>query len=139
LPNQEELELQHLPRHYRWLLKLFLKLPTPGFPYFVLKRLPEIEGVFWAVGIPVFLVAYFLFSVWLVAFLSLHVVFPLNLMLGLLIPAVIFVFFLRIQLKRTILWWRSLQNPSRRWDVSKAVEEYAELIRKQKRQRAKRP
>jgi len=125
-------ELDRIPPRYRWLIKLFLKLPNPGFPYFVLKKLPEIEGIFWAIVTPFLLTLYFLSSIWLIAFLSLHFIFPFNLLLGLFIPAIIFVFFLRIQLERTILWWKSLQNSHNEWDISKAVEELAELTRKQK-------
>lgn len=126
-------ELEQFPARYRWLLKLFLKLPTPRLPYFVLKRFPEMEGMFWAVGVPVFLVAYFLFSVWFVSFLSEHVIFPFNLTLGLLIPAIIFVFFARIQLERTLLWWKNIRNQSPEWNVSKVVEELTALFREQRR------
>jgi hypothetical protein len=126
-------ELDRIPLRYRWLVKLFLKLPNPGFPYFVLKKLPEIDGIFWAIVTPILLTLYFLSNIWLIAFLSLHFSFPFNLLLGLFIPAVIFVFFLRIQLERTILWWKSLQNSHNEWDISKAVEELVELTRKQRR------
>lgn len=123
-------ELDQIPPRYRWLIKLFLKLPNPSFPYFVLKKLPGIEGIFWAVVTPILLTLYFLSSIWLIAFLSLHVIFPFNILLGLLIPAVIFVFFLRIELERTILWWKNLQSPSKEWDISKAVEELSEVFKK---------
>jgi len=112
-----------------------MKFPNPSFPYFVLRRLPEIEGVYWAVVVPLLLIVYFLFSIWFVVFLSMHVVFPFNLLLGLLIPFIIFVFFLRIQLERTVLWWKNIHSPQKEeWDVSKAVEELAKL-RREKRQR----
>jgi len=123
-------ELDQIPPRYRWLIKLFLKLPNPGFPYFVLKKLPGIEGIFWAVVTPILLTLYFLSSIWLIAFLSLHVIFPFNILLGLLIPAVIFVFFLRIELERTILWWKNLQSPGKEWDISKVVEELSEVFKK---------
>jgi len=128
-------ELEQIPQRYRWLLKLFLKLPNPSFPYFVLRRLPEIEGVFWAIIVPVFLILYFLFSVWFFGFASLHLTFPLNLLLGLLMPAIIFVFFVRIQLERTIHWWKNLSSTRQEWDISKIVEEFAELTRAQQRRR----
>lgn len=128
-------ELEQIPPRYRWLIKLFLKFPNPSFPYFILKKLPEIEGVFWAVGVPIFLTIYFSSSVWLFAFLSFHVIFPFNILLGLFIPAIIFVFFLRIQLERTILWWKNLRSPSKEWDISKIVDEFAELTRKQRQRR----
>jgi len=131
-------ELERIPLRYRWFLKLLLKLPNPGLPFFILRKLPEIEGIFWAVIAPIFLILYFFFSVWFVAFLSLHVIFPFSLLLGLLIPTVIFVFFIRVQLERTVLWWKNLQSRPRELDISKVVEEFAELIREQRRRRTKR-
>lgn len=131
-------ELDQIPPRYRWLIKLFLRLPNPGLPFFVLRKLPGIEGIFWSVVTPILLTIYFLFSIWFVAFLSLHFIFPFNLLLGLLIPAIIFVFFLRIQLERTILWWKSLQSPGKEWDISKVVEELAELTRKQRQRKIQR-
>lgn len=131
-------ELDQVPQRYRWLIKLFLKLPNPGFPYFVLKKLPGIEGIFWAVVTPILLILYFLSNIWLIAFLSLHVIFPFNILLGLLIPTIIFVFFLRIELERTILWWKNLQGPGKEWDISKVVEEFVELTKKQKQRQTQR-
>ena len=131
-------ELEHVPRRYRWLLKLFLKFPSPGFPFFVLKRLPEIEGFFWTVGVPIFLLLYFLFSIWFFAFLSSYVIFPFNVLFGLLVPAVFFVFFLRIELERTILWWRNLQTPSKQWDIPQAVEELAQFLKEQRQRKERR-
>jgi len=124
-------ELDRIPRRYRWILMILLKLPNPGFPNFVLKRLPEIEGLFWAVVVPAFLIAYFFFCFWLVLFLSLFVIFPFNVVFGLFIPATIFVLFLRIQLERAIHWWRNVQSPTKEWDVVKAAEELVEIFRKQ--------
>lgn len=129
--NREELE--QIPLRYRWLLKLFLKLPNPSFPYLILKRLPEIEGIFWAFIVPIFVMLYFLFGVWLVSFLSLVVSFPFNVLLGLFIPTAIFILFLRIQLERTIQWWKNLRSGSREWQVSDVAEELIELLRKQQK------
>ena len=126
-------ELEQIPLRYRWLLKLFLRLPNPSIPFAVLKKLPEIEGVFWAVLAPIFLVLYFFFDIWLFSYLSLHFGFPLNVFLGLLMPAVVFVFFLRIQLERMILWWRNVRAGSREWEVSRRVEELVEAFKKQRK------
>jgi len=97
----------------------------------VLKRLPEIEGFFWVIGVPIILIVYFFFSVWLVAFLSVHFVFPVNVFLGLLIPSIVFVFFLRIQIERAIIWWRGIHGQTREWEVSKRVEELIEIFKRQ--------
>lgn len=128
-------ELEQIPRRYRLILKLILKLPLPAFPGFVLKRLPEIEGVFWAILVPIFLILYFFFGIWWFATASLLFSFPFNLMLGLIVPAVVFVFFLRLQLERTILWWKNLKGDHREWDVSKAVREYIALLREPKQRK----
>jgi hypothetical protein len=134
-PRLTSEELDQVRRRYRWLLAVFQKLPNPSFPFFVLKRLPWIEGVFWAMIFPIFFLLYYFFSVWLIAFLSSHVIFPLSVLAWLFIPAAFFVIFLRIQLGRTIIWWRNLKNPTKEWNVSKALEELAELRRKQEAKR----
>jgi len=126
-------EYERIPPRHRWLLKLVLKFPNPSFPYFLLRKFPEIEGVFWTVVVPVFMSLYFLFNAWLIATLSLFVSFPFNILLGLSIPAIIFLFFLRIQLERTIHWWRNLKSPVREWDISKATKELIELLREQQK------
>jgi hypothetical protein len=112
-----------------------MKLPNPSFPYFVLKRLPSIEGIYWVVVFPVAFLLYYFFSVWFLVFLSWHVVFPFNVLVWLLIPTMIFVVFLRIQFERTVAWWKGLKSPSKEWDVSKAIEELAELQRRQRQRR----
>jgi hypothetical protein len=56
--------------------------------------------------------------------------FPLNVLTGLLMPGVIFVFFLRIQLERALVFWRSLSS-SKEWRVSEVTEELIEIFRKQ--------
>jgi len=122
-------ELEQIPVRYRWLVKLLMKLPNPSFPNVIVSRLPEIEGIFWAVVIPLLLLIYFFFSVWFVVFLSIHVIFPFNILLGLLMPSIFFVFFLRIQLERTILAWKNTVSPHKVWDVSDVVEELRTRLR----------
>jgi hypothetical protein len=126
-------DLEQVPKRYRWLLKLFLRLPNPRFPYFLLRKLPEIEGFFWALIVPVFLLVYFLFSFWLFVTLSRLIVFPLDFLIGFSIPAIIFVLFLRIQLGRTLAWWKSLKHSSRKWQVSEVLDDLVELFEKQQK------
>lgn len=125
-------ELEQIPRRYRWLLRLLMKLPDPSFPDFILKRLPGIEGIYWAVIVPIFFIIYFFFSIWLVSFLSFNVTFPFNVLFGLSIPAIFLVIFIRVQLERAIAFWRSLKGSEKEWNVSKIVEELEELSRRQK-------
>jgi len=129
-------DLERIPTRYRWLVKILLKLPNPSLPFFALKHFPELEGIFWALVAPCFLVLYFFFNIWLFSFVTLRFGFPLNWVFGVLIPAIIFVFFLRIQLERTILWWKSIHEEPREWQTSKRVEELIELLnRRQKKQK----
>jgi len=128
-------ELEKIPLRYRWLLKVLLRLPNPRIPFFVVKRITWFEGIFWALVVPVSLILYFFFSVWFTAFLALHVAFPLNWIVGLLIPAVFLVFFLRIEVERTILWWRHIHAQSEEWDVGKRVAELEEIFRRRKSKR----
>lgn len=130
-------ELERIPLGYRLLVKMLLKLPNPSLPFYVLKHFPELEGVFWALVVPCFLILYFFFNIWLFTFMTLRFSFPLNYVFGVLIPAIIFVFFLRIQLERTILWWKTIHEEPREWQTSKKVEELIELLnRQQKREKS---
>jgi len=128
-------ELEQIPLRYRWLLKLFLRLPTPSIPFAVLKRLPEIEGVFWTIIVPILLTLYFFFNVWLITFTARFFGFPLNIIVSFLIPGVAYVFFIRIYVKRAILWWRNVHERPREWEVPKRVEELIELFKKQQRRK----
>jgi hypothetical protein len=102
-------ELEKIPRRYRWLLKLLMKLPCPGFPGFVMKRLPGIEGIYWTVIVPIFLIVYFFLSFWLISFFSARLAFPFNTLLVLSMPAILLVIFVRTQLERAVALWRSLK------------------------------
>jgi hypothetical protein len=116
-------------------MKIFLKLPNPRLPFFILRRFPEFEGILWAVVVPILLGLYFCFSIWLFPSATLLFGFPLNYIFGLMIPAMIFLFFLRIQLGRVILWWRNIHEPLKEWDTSKRVEEWVQLLKKQQRRK----
>jgi hypothetical protein len=131
-------ELEQIPPRYRWVLRLLLKLPEPGFPDFVLRRLPGIEGIYWAMIVPIFLIIYFFVSIWLVSFLSFHVMFPFNILFGLSMPAIFLVIFIRVQLERAIALWRSAKGSEKEWNVSKVVGELVELTRRQRQIKHKR-
>lgn len=128
-------ELEQIPFRYRLLVNMLLKLPNPNLPFFILKRFPEFEGIFWAVVVPILLGLYTWFNVWLFPFLTQHFSFPLNIIFGFTIPAVIFVFFLRIQIERAILLQRNIHRPLKEWDISKTVEEWIQLLKKHQRRK----
>jgi len=126
-------ELERIPTHYRLFVKILLKLPNPGLPFFILKRFPGFEGIFWALVVPIFLALYSFFTLWLFSFATIHFGFPSNYVLGVLIPAIILIFFLRIQLERTVLWWKNINEQPREWQISKKVEELAEILNRQRK------
>lgn len=110
-----------------------MKLPRPSFPDFVTKRLPGIEGIYWAVIVPILMIIYFYLSFWLTSFLSAYLAFPFNIIILLSMPTILLMIFVRTQLERAIALWRSMRNPQREWNVSKVAEELEELLRRQKR------
>ena len=133
LLNRDEFE--RIPARYRLLVKILLKLPNPSLPFFIVKHFPEFEGIFWALVVPLSLSVFFWVAIWLISFLSFHFSFPLNVIIGFLMPAIPFVFFLRIQLERTVLWWKSIHEQPRDWQTSKRVEEFIELLNRQQKRK----
>jgi hypothetical protein len=129
-------ELQQIPPYYRWLIKLFLKLPNPSLPYSVLKHFPEFEGIFWALIAPIFLVVYFFFNLWLFLYLSSNYGFPLNIFLSVLPPIAVFILFLRIQLDRAIHRWKSISKRHETRQVTESLKELAELLEKQQKEKS---
>jgi ABC-type transport system involved in cytochrome bd biosynthesis fused ATPase/permease subunit len=130
-------DLEQIPRRYRWLIRLFQKIPNPRVPFFLADRLPEIEGLYWAVIVPIFLVLLFYLIVYLVPFLSLHFAFPFNVLIDFLILLPVPLIFLRVQFERAVLLWKSYKSSQIEWNVTKVVEELFELRRKQKRETKK--
>ncbi len=115
--------------------KMLLGLPIPGFPFFILKRLPEFEGIFWAIITPILVYLYAWFQFWWFVFLSTLVGFPLNVIFGFPVPAVIILFFLRVQLERANHQWRKIHEPTKEWAPSKSVEELIELFERQRKRK----
>jgi hypothetical protein len=115
------------------LIRILLKLPNPSLPFFILRRIPELEGILWAMIMPILLISYLWFSMWSFPHFTLLFGYPLNVISAFLIPAVIFAFFLRMQLERVILSWRSINRSSREWDPTRRVEELIDVLKKQQR------
>jgi len=136
LPKQRN-DLDNLSREmspqYRVIAKLMLKLPNPSIPFFVLKRLPLLEGIFYGLVLPIFVFLFGAIVVWLFPVATLAFGFPLNVIIVLLLPTIVFVVFIRIQLERTINWWRSVFGSHRDWDSSKSISELIELFKEQQR------
>jgi uncharacterized protein YacL len=110
----KKIEEKSLP----WFYKLILKVPGTGF-------LENAGGVFWGILVPIFLVAEFFLSFYLVLFFP----FPINLILTLVIPACVFVIFVKISLERFINWWNAMFGESFEWNVEKTLDEYINLLK----------
>lgn len=109
-------------RQLPWFYKLILKFPGADF-------LEGAGGVFWGILAPIFLLAEFFLSFYLVLVFP----FPINIVLALAIPAFIFVLFVKISLKRFINWWNSTFGKAGfEWDVEKTLNEYIKLMKEKK-------
>jgi len=105
-----------------WIYRIILKLPK-------IEVSPELQGVYWAIVIPIFLVCEFFLSL----FLLLVFQFPINLVMVSIIPVAIFVVFVKVQLERFVNWWNAtFRSQLMKWDIEKTTEEYIKLLQKQK-------
>ena len=124
--SETKLDRDKLP----WIYRVILRLPKIGLE----SVLGDLQGVYWAIVVPLFLVCEFFLSLFLLlAFPS-----PINFVMICIIPAATFVIFVKVELERFMNWW-NMTFPSRpmRWDVKKTTEEYVKLLQKQKSKRRK--
>jgi len=133
LPNKRDLETlyRQMPRRYRFFTRILLKLPNPSMPFFVVKRFHLLEGLLYGLFLPIFMFLSAVFTLILFPTAMLAFAFPLNYIVLLILPSVLFVIFLRIELERTINWWRSVFDAPTEWDTSKSVDELLQLFKKQ--------
>lgn len=111
-------DVRSLSRLYRLLLKI------PFVDY-----IDSAPGLFWAVVVPMLLALDMLLNMYLL----LCTPFPANVILVALLPCAAFVAFAKINLVRFINWWNSMIAKSDfTWDIERSVEEYTELLAKQK-------
>jgi hypothetical protein len=123
--DYKKIEKSKLPIIYRLILKL-PNLSLDSFPdYF--------SGIFWAIIIPIFLTAEIFLSIFLLVFFP----FPINFISFSVIPAVVFLIFVKIMLTRLINWWNATFGEPFKWDVEKATEEYIAVLCKQKSKKNK--
>jgi len=117
--NAEKKDRIKLP----WLYRLILKLPKVSLE----SISGDLQGVYWAVVVPIFLLCEFLLSL----FLLLAFPFPINLVVTGIIPVTIFAVFVKVQLERFMTWWDlTFRSQPMKWDVKKATEEYIKLLEK---------
>jgi len=133
--GHKELEriILQIPPIYRHAVKLLLKLPEPAIPFFLVRKFPAFEGIFYGILMPLFIFASGILTLWLFPVTSLALGFPLNILITLLIPTTILIIFVRVQLQRTIDFWRAAQESQAEWKISKTASELKELFKKQQR------
>ena len=109
----KRIEEEDLPILYR----LLIKIP--------LKSLRSSSGIFWALVCPILLLLNFFFDFFILVYFS----FPINVILALAVPAVVFILFVRIILERFINWWNNfVVSGYVKRDVEEVLDEYITLI-----------
>lgn len=110
------------------LYRLLLKLPAPNLSS-LYADWPWLEGIVAAIILPCLVVACGWITLWI--WLSAPFGFPFNFFAGLSITFIILVFWARIQVERTLNAAANL-GKSQTYNVSKSVQEYMELLDKQR-------
>jgi len=109
----KRIEEKDLPILYRFLIKI------------PLKSLGSSSGIFWALVCPILVFLNFFFDFFILVYFS----FPINIILALVVPAVVFILFVRVILERFISWWNNfVVGGYVERDVEKVLDEYITLI-----------
>lgn len=116
--TEKETRHAELPLFYRLVLK-FPKLSVEGLH-------PVIQGFFWVIGIPIFLIGYVFFNIGLLVYLS----FPYNYAMAGTAFFLLFMFVSRILVERAINSADAVINDKQVWrEVRGAVEDYLSVCR----------
>lgn len=113
------------------LVKLLMKIPIPGMPFIISRKLPLLEGIFHGMILPVFVFLIGIFTYWLIPTATIMFGFPSNIVIILIVLTLPFALFARIELERSINWWKGAFGSSTQWDTSKTAQELVELFKKQ--------
>ena len=109
----KRIEEKDLPILYR----LLFKIP--------LKSLGSSSGAFWALVCPILLLLNFFFDFFILVYFP----FPINIILALVVPAVVFILFVRVILERFINWWNNfVVSGYVKKDLEEVLDEYITLI-----------
>ena len=109
----KRIEEKDLPFPYRFLIKI------------PLKSLGSSSGIFWALVCPVLIFLNFFFDFFILVYFS----FPINIILALAVPAVVFILFVRVVLERFINWWNNfVVSGYVKRDLGEVLDEYITLI-----------
>ncbi|HKZ95017.1 MAG TPA: hypothetical protein VJ249_10645 [Candidatus Bathyarchaeia archaeon] len=138
--HEEDLEALYsrMQLRYRVLVRLLMWLPVPRIPFIIVRKLPLIEGILHGIVVPVFVFLVGLFIYWLIPTMTLVFGFPLNIIITLTVLGLFLALFARIELERSIRWWRGAFGSPTQGDPSKALEELVELFKKQQNRKAPR-
>jgi len=109
----KRIEEKDLPIPYRFLIKI------------PLKSLESSSGIFWALVCPILLLLNFFFDFFILVYFP----FPINIILALVVPAVVFILFVRVILERFINWWNNfVVSGYVKKDLEEVLDEYITLI-----------
>lgn len=107
---------EDLPFFYR----LLLKIPIISFT-------SSAAGLFWAIICPLFIILSFFFDF----IILLSFPFPINCIIAAIVPAIIFVVFLKVMLTRLINWWNNfVVSGYTQRKIEEVIDEYVALINK---------
>ena len=111
----KRIEEKDLPIPYRFLIKI------------PLKSLGSSSGIFWALVCPILVFLNFFLDFFILVYFS----FPINIILALVVPAVVFILFVRVILERFINWWNNfIVSRYVERDLEEVLDEYLTLIGK---------
>jgi hypothetical protein len=121
--EDERFGARDLPLFYR----LLLKIPIPGYFDWLSHRRFWVAAFVYALTLSG-LAVFFMLPVWIMVYTYAFVGFPLNVVLGLSLPASVVVLWLRVQIERTYNFWQNLMKPSTPWNVDEVVKDYLDLF-----------
>jgi len=122
MPNSadDDYSFKEMPLAY----KLVLKLPKPSLSCF-----PErLQGIFWAIFAPIFIVCYVYLNLMIVLFSP----FPVNLFLVGSLTVLVFLFVFRIHLDRVLNSQKVMLKRTSHRDIKERVADYVSYFNKRK-------
>lgn len=121
--NTSEMERKSRSADLPWYYRLLLKLPSPSLEHFGAR----FQGLFYAVVLPILIVCTFWLTFLEIVFLPT----PINILAVVASVSLVFGFFLRIQLERSVNAWDAMERKEPlSWDIEKNIERYFELLDK---------
>jgi uncharacterized protein YhhL (DUF1145 family) len=113
-----------------WICRLLLKIPAPNLSR-IYQEFPWFEGIYYGIIVPLLL--YFSWWYALCALVYFPYGFPYNYVVAVLPALIMLIFFARVQLERTLQSMRLRTQQTPTYDLDKAIKEYEELLKRDKR------